>query len=123
MGGCGASGVLFKLTCDIYGYTLVGKGTTSCLQQELLCEANVYSVLQQAQESTVPVFLGAINIAKTYFLHGTVQHILLMGWDGEPISSIKNMPSCSEFNEEELNYEISRSIKKIHSLGVLHGDL
>ena len=64
-------------------------------------------------------------MAKTYFLHGAgkIQHMLLMGWGGEPISSIENMPSCSGFNEEELDYEISRSVKKICSLGVLHGDL
>ena len=49
--------------------------------------------------------------------------MLLMGWGGKPISSIKNMPSCPEFNEEELNREISRSVKKIRSLGVLHEDL
>ena len=33
------------------------------------------------------------------------------------------MPACSEFNEEELNREVSRSVKKIRSLGVLHGVL
>ena len=31
MGGCGALGVLFKLTCDTYGYTLVRKDMISCL--------------------------------------------------------------------------------------------
>ena len=64
-------------------------------------------------------------MAKTYFLHGAgkIQHMLLMGWGGEPISSIENMPSCSEINEKELNHEVSRSVKKICSLGVLHGDL
>lgn len=124
MGGCGASGVLFKLSCDTYGYTLVGKSMTSCLWQGLLREADVYGVLCQAQGSAVPIFLGAINITKTYFLHGVgkIQYMLLMGWGGEPISSIENMPSCSEFNEEKLNYEILRSVK-IRSLGVLPGDL
>ena len=29
MGGCGASGAPFRLTCAAYGYTVVGKGTTS----------------------------------------------------------------------------------------------
>ena len=125
MGGCGASGAPFKVTCAAYGYTLVGKGTTSCLWQELLREADVYGVLRQAQGSAVPVFLGAIDMAKTYFLHGAgkIQHMLLMGWGGEPISSIENMPSGSEINEKELNHEVSRSVKKICSLGVLHGDL
>lgn len=38
MGGCGA-----------YGYTMVGKGTTSWLWPHVSREAEVYSVLQQAQ--------------------------------------------------------------------------
>ena len=125
MGGCGASGAPFKVTCAAYGYTVVGKGTTSCRWPELLREAEVYRVLQQAQGSAVPVFLGAIDLEKTYFLHGAgaIRHMLLMGWGGKPISSIENMPSCPEFNKEGLNREISRSVKKIRSLRVLHEDL
>ncbi|ODM18579.1 hypothetical protein SI65_05196 [Aspergillus cristatus] len=124
MGNCGASGAPFKVTYAKYGYTVVGKGTTSCRWPELLREAEVYHVLQQAQGSAVPVFLGAIDLKKTYFLHGagTIRHMLLMGWGGNSISSIENAP-CPEFTEEELNREISRSVKKIRSLGVLHEDL
>ncbi|CAG7987337.1 unnamed protein product [Penicillium nalgiovense] len=29
--GCGAYGTPFKLTCLVYGYTVIGKGTTSAL--------------------------------------------------------------------------------------------
>ncbi|BCR83053.1 uncharacterized protein ACHE_10455A [Aspergillus chevalieri] len=124
MGGCGASGAPFKVTYAKYGYTVVGKGTTSCRWPELLREAEVYRVLQQAQASAVPVFLGAIDLEKTYFLHGAgaIRHMLLMGWGGNSISSIENALSCPEFTEE-LNREISRSVKKIRSLGVLHEDL
>ncbi|OJJ85722.1 uncharacterized protein ASPGLDRAFT_73595 [Aspergillus glaucus CBS 516.65] len=125
MGGCGASGAPFKVTCAAYGYTVVGKGMTSCRWRELLREAEVYCFLQQAQGSAVPVFLGAIDLEKTYLLHGAgaIRHMLLMGWGGDPNSSIENMPSCPEFNKEELNREISKSVKKIHSLRVLHEDL
>lgn len=82
MGGCGASGAPFKVTCAAYGYTMVGKGTTSWLWPHVSREAEVYSVLQQAQGSAVPVFLGAINLAKIYFLHGAeeIRHMLLMVW-------------------------------------------
>ncbi|KAG0158434.1 hypothetical protein PDIDSM_5948 [Penicillium digitatum] len=31
LGGCGAYGAPFKLTCLVYGYTVIGKGTTSAL--------------------------------------------------------------------------------------------
>ena len=117
MGGYGASGAPFKVTCDTYGYTVVGKGTTSCLWQELLREADVYGVLRQAQGSAVPVFLGTINMAKTYFLHGAgkIQHMLLMGWGGEPTSNIEH--------HKELQHGIIKSIEEICSFGVVHLDL
>ena len=117
MGGYGASGAPFKVTCATYGYTVVGKGTTSCLWQELLREADVYGVLRQAQGSAVPVFLGTINMAKTYFLHGAgkIQHMLLMGWGGEPTSNIEH--------HEELHHGVLISIEEIRSFGVVHLDL
>jgi hypothetical protein len=70
LGGCGAYGAPFKLTCIIYGYTVVGKGTTSGLWKEVSREAEVYRILQKAQGSAVPVFLGTIDLTKIYFLHG-----------------------------------------------------
>ena len=81
MGGCGASGAPFRVTYAKYGYTVVGKGTTSGLWNQLLNEADVYRVLRQVQGSAVPVFLGAIDLDKTYFLHGVgaIRHMLLMG--------------------------------------------
>jgi len=92
MGSCGASGAPFKITYAEYGYTVVGKGTTSSRWPELLREAEVYRVLQQVQGSAVPVFLGAIDLEKTYFLHGVgaIRHMLLVWWGGKPISSIEN---------------------------------
>jgi hypothetical protein len=73
LGGCGAYGAPFKLTCVVYGYTVVGKGTTSRPWNEVsreAREAEVYRILQKAQWSAVPVFLGMIDLAKIYFLHG-----------------------------------------------------
>ena len=126
MGNCGASGAPFKVTYAKYGYTVVGKGTTTLRWPELQCEAEVYRILQQAQGSAVPVFLGEIDLAIFYTPpHGAgkIRYMLLMGWGGNSIGSIENAPSCAEFTEEELNREISRSVKKIRSLGVLHEDL
>ena len=79
--GCGAYGAPFKLSCIIYGYTVVGKGTTSGLWKEVSREAEVYRILQKAQGSAVPVFLGTIDLAKIYFLHGAgeIRHMLVMG--------------------------------------------
>ncbi|KAB8069197.1 hypothetical protein BDV29DRAFT_57075 [Aspergillus leporis] len=117
MGGCGASGAPFKITCAAYGYTVVGKGTTSRLWNEVSREADIYRILSQVQGSAVPVFLGAIDLAKIYFLDraGAIRHMLLMAWGGEPISKIQH--------DEAIRHEISRSKEKIYSLGVLHQDL
>ncbi|EHA26120.1 hypothetical protein ASPNIDRAFT_120396, partial [Aspergillus niger ATCC 1015] len=117
MGDCGALGVSFKVTCTAYGYTMVGKGTTSRRWEEVKCEEVIYHVLDQAQASAVPVFLGTINLAKSYFVHGAgeICHILIMAWGGEPIHKIER--------DTTITHEIARSEKKICSLGVLHQDL
>lgn len=88
LGGCGAYGAPFKLTCVEYGYTVIGKGTTSGLWKEVSREAQVYQILRKAQGSAVPVFLGTINLAKIYFLHGAgeIRHMLVMGWGGRKYS-------------------------------------
>ncbi|KAE8152103.1 hypothetical protein BDV25DRAFT_170867 [Aspergillus avenaceus] len=118
MGGCGASGAPFKISCAVYGYTVVGKGTTSYLWNEVLREADIYRILSRVQGSVVPVFLGAVDLAKIYFLHGAgeIRHMLLMAWAGKPISK-------AEAASPDISRSISKSIRKIRSLGVLHQDL
>ncbi|GIK05139.1 hypothetical protein Aspvir_009241 [Aspergillus viridinutans] len=117
MGRCGAYGAPFKVTCAAYGYTVVGKGTTSQLWKEVSREAEIYRVLRRAQGSAVPVFVGAIDLAKIYFLHGAgeIRHMLLLGWGGEITTALENGSA--------LRREISKSVKEIRSLGVLHQDL
>ncbi|OJZ80010.1 hypothetical protein ASPFODRAFT_76074 [Aspergillus luchuensis CBS 106.47] len=117
MGNYGASGVLFKVTCTAYKYTMVSKGTTSRRWEEVKRKEVIYHVLDQAQASAVPVFLGAINLAKSYFVHGAgeICHMLIMAWGGEPIHKIER--------DTTITREIARSEKEICSLGVLHQDL
>ncbi|KAJ5472114.1 hypothetical protein N7539_008683 [Penicillium diatomitis] len=117
LGNCGAYGAPFKLTCVVYGYTVIGKGTTSELWKEVSREAEVYRVLQKAQGSAVPVFLGTIDLAKIYFLHGAgkIRHMLVMGWGGENTASMVLTPW--------LHREIRKSNKEIKALGIIHEDL
>ncbi|KAJ5338325.1 hypothetical protein N7452_005053 [Penicillium brevicompactum] len=117
IGKCGAYGAPFKLTCLQYGYTVIGKGTTSELWKLVSREVQVYQILRKAQGSAVPVFLGTIDLAKTYFLHGAgaIRHMLLMGWGGECTATMELTPS--------LRREIRRSDKEIQSLGIIHEDL
>lgn len=116
-GTCGAYGAPFKLTDTAYGYTVVGKGTTSGLWKEVSREAEIYQILRKAQGSAVPVVLGNIDLAKVYFLHGAgeIRHMLLMAWGGESTAEIKR--------SSLLRREILRSRKEIHSLGIVHQDL
>ena len=119
LGGCGpwTSGAPFKIVCELYGYTIVGKGTTDRHWKEVSNEAVIYRILRKAQGSAIPVFLGKIDLATTYFLHGAgeIRHMLLMAWGGEKISGLE-LPV-------KLDHELRRSRKEIHSFGVVHGDL
>ncbi|CAG8896322.1 unnamed protein product [Penicillium egyptiacum] len=116
-GRCGSYGAPFKLTCAAYGYTVIGKGTTSGLWKEVSGEAQVYQILRKAQGSAVPVFLGTIDLAKIYFLHGAgeIRHMLVMGWGGISTSTMEMSPRLRE--------EIRKSYKEIKALGIVHEDL
>ncbi|GAA93148.1 similar to An08g12110 [Aspergillus luchuensis IFO 4308] len=48
LGGCGASGVPFKVTYTAYGYTMVGKGTTSRRWDEVKREEDAGEVTREA---------------------------------------------------------------------------
>ncbi|RDH26329.1 hypothetical protein BDQ94DRAFT_178272 [Aspergillus welwitschiae] len=117
IGPCGSSGAPFKITCATFGYTVAGKGTTAKLWGVVSREADVYRILQRAQGSAVPIFLGAINLALTYFLHGAgrIRHLLLMGWGGESVAHTTP--------DENIQRAISRSVKEIRRFGVVHHDL
>jgi len=115
-GTCGASGAPFRIRCDSHGYTVVGKGTTSRLWGTVSREADFYHILRSVQGSAIPVFLGSIDLKQTYFLHGAgeIQHMLLMGWGGEPLTDAQM---------EAMSSAIRQSNVEICKLGVRHGDL
>ncbi|KAJ5129287.1 uncharacterized protein N7515_005326 [Penicillium bovifimosum] len=117
LGGCGGYGAPFKLTCIEYGYTVIGKGTTSGLWKEVSGEAQIYQILRKVQGSAVPVFLGTIDLAKIYFLHGAgeIRHMLVMGWGGQSTASMELAPW--------LRHEIRKSNREIKALGIIHDDL
>ncbi|KAE8355480.1 hypothetical protein BDV28DRAFT_155401 [Aspergillus coremiiformis] len=117
IGSCGSYGAPFKITCSVYGYTVVGKGTTSRLWKEVSREADVYRILRRVQGSAVPVFLGTIDMAQIYFLHGAgrIRHMLLMAWGGENMAHIKH--------DKVIRREISRSKREIRQCGIIHEDL
>jgi hypothetical protein len=78
-------------------------------------EVEVYQFLQKGQGSVVPVFLGAIDLKMTHFLHGggQIRHMLLMAWAGTEIPE--------HGNSRTVLREVRRSRKEIRALGVLPG--
>lgn len=117
LGKCGSYGAPFKLTCSPHGYTVVGKGTTSLLWKDVVSqEAEIYYILRKAQGSSVPVFLGKMDLKKIYFAFGgQIRHMLIMGWAGESTANLDKYV--------DLGREIERSNKEIRALGVQHLDL
>lgn len=117
MGSCGSYGAPFKITCATYGYTILGKGTTSWIWEEVSREVEIYRILQRVQGSAVPVFLGTIDMAHIYFLHGAgrIQHMLLIGWAGKKLHSVDA--------GSHLSRDISRSKEQLRLCGVVHEDL
>jgi len=115
-GECGSTGAPFKIRCESYGYTFVGKGTTSSLWHAVSREAQFYQILRSAQGFAVPVFLGSIDMAQSYFLHGAgeIQHMLLMVWGGEPLT---------QSQWEDKRGAVKKSHARIRELGIRHGDL
>ncbi|KAI6854049.1 hypothetical protein KC338_g8867 [Hortaea werneckii] len=112
----GRTGAPFKLRCESYGYTFVGKGTTSSLWHAVSREALFYQILRSVQGFAVPVFLGSIDMAQSYFLHGAgeIQNMLLMAWGGEPLTQ-------SQWEDER--GVVKKSHARIRELGIRHGDV
>lgn len=108
-GECGRSGAPFRIRYESHGYTFVGKGTTSSFWHTVSREAIFHQILDRAQGSALPVFLGAIDLAQSYFLHGAgeIQHILLMSWGGDPLTKSQWQTKL---------HAVKQSHSKIHEL-------
>ncbi|KAJ6116115.1 hypothetical protein N7523_005612 [Penicillium sp. IBT 18751x] len=79
--------ILAQVSLMPYGYTCIGKGTPDELQGDTLREAEVYGALRCYQGSAVPVYMGAIDIQRIFFVHPKIctKHMLLLFWAGDPI--------------------------------------
>ncbi|OAA34466.1 hypothetical protein NOR_08476 [Metarhizium rileyi] len=110
-GKCGLIGVLFKLEMASFGYTFVGKGTTSINPTHLRHEGEIYQKLSNLQGYIIPVHLGIVSLDPGYLLHGgaRVTHMMLMSWAGEVASSKRKS-------------EAKRSLSTIYKNGVDHQD-
>jgi hypothetical protein len=117
----GARGIMFKVTLGAYGYTVLSKGTVLAFVEDLQHEAVVYQRLQRLQGVCVPVFLGSVDLDRPYYYDFQVRviHMMFLSWGGERMSE----GSFAEEVRQERSQELVRSVRAIHSMAVVHGDI
>lgn len=107
-----------------YGYTFACKGTVRAFVKDLEHEAAVYERLRPVQGTSVPVFLGAIDlrsINRTYHYDHRVDIINLMflSWGGYSLHEVQ----IGEREQRRLEASLSRVLRAVHQQGVVHEDV
>ncbi|KIE00682.1 Protein kinase-like domain protein, partial [Metarhizium majus ARSEF 297] len=120
----GASGALFRVTMLRYGYTFIGKGTPAPLIKYLRHEAAVYKRLQDMQGTSIPVFLGTVDLRpmnKIYYYDHRVYivHVTFFSWGGRRLSSLE-LPGGLD---KRLTDGACQAIRAMHGKGVIHNDI
>ncbi|KAI0458836.1 hypothetical protein F5B21DRAFT_457909 [Xylaria acuta] len=121
----GARGALFQVTMLAYGYTFACKGTVRAFAKDLEHEAAVYERLRPVQGTSVPVFLGAIDlrsINRTYHYDYRIDIIYMMflSWGGYSLHEVQ----IGEGEEQRrLEGSLSRVLRAVHQEGVVHKDV
>ncbi|KAI0408046.1 hypothetical protein F4802DRAFT_605130 [Xylaria palmicola] len=124
LGEEGARGVLFQVTMLAYGYTFVCKGTIRAFVKDLEHEADVYRRLKAVQGTSIPIFLGAIDlrsINRTYYYDHRVYiiHMTFFSWGGHSL----NKALISDCPRKQLETRALRALHAIHREGVVHADI
>lgn len=116
----GARGALFTVRLTSHGYTVAAKCTTIDFVHHLKHEAIIYQHLRPIQGIHVPVYLGSIDLDRSYIYDGFAEivHMMFLGYGGQPLFH-QNYAK----NKSTLTGKVERSIQAIHRLGVLHQDL
>ncbi|KAI0467070.1 hypothetical protein F4859DRAFT_526168 [Xylaria cf. heliscus] len=120
----GARGALFQVTMLTYGYTFVCKGTVRAFVKDLEHEAAVYERLRSVQGTSVPVFLGAVDlrsINRTYHYDHRVDIIYMMflSWGGDSLYDVE----IGEGEQQRLGDSLSQVLGTVHQEGVVHEDV
>ncbi|KAI0817424.1 hypothetical protein GGR55DRAFT_693628 [Xylaria sp. FL0064] len=120
----GARGALFQVTMLAYGYTFACKGTVRAFVKDLEHEAAVYERLRPVQGTSVPVFLGAIDlrsIDRTYYYDHRVDIIYMMflSWGRYSLHEAQ----IGEREQQRLEASLSRVLRAVHREGVVHQDV
>lgn len=109
----GARGALFWIALTSHGYVFVGKGTVRAFIPTLLHEGKMYQRLETLQGAAIPVYLGNINLRRSYYLDLDVKikHMLLLSYGGKMI------------DDDTSQTEVWRTVGEVKGLGVDHGDV
>jgi len=124
LGKAGRSGVLYKVHIYQSGHVLVAKGFQSSDFQWLQNEAAVYARLEDFQGHHLPVCCGVVHLQEPLDEAGgrTIQHLLLLSWAGEALSSWTIYSEATEPQEARLKPRLVSALRQIHDMQVVHGD-
>lgn len=115
----GWAGALFRIELISYGYTFVGKGTVMELVGALQHEARMYEQMEHLQGKAVPVFLGSLDLRRSYRLRGApvwISHLVLLSWGGEEAW-------CCKLDPQRLQQETERTLQEVARLGIDQRDV
>ncbi|RDA93196.1 hypothetical protein CP533_3154 [Ophiocordyceps camponoti-saundersi (nom. inval.)] len=124
LGVNGASGIMFKVTLLLYGYTMISKGTVEPLAPYLAQETAIYERLRPIQGKHVPVCLGSVDlrtIGRTYYypFGMDVMFMIFFAWGGIAADRAKLDGERMKAFEEKAD----QSLRACHDLGVIHDDV
>lgn len=112
----GSMGVLFKLTLESHGYTVVAKAVDESNIAQLGREAQMYAELRAIQGACIPVYLGRVELDEPYEHKGTaLRHFILLSWAGRPLKEYWGSETRHMFPTAVWNAYMA-----LHRAGVLH---
>ena len=111
----GSRGMLFRLTLDHHGYTLVAKGTIVQYRRDLKREGRMYRRLNQFQGQSIPVYLGNLDLAIPWYGFCTrIVYMMLLSYGG---------PELPGYPTPEQDLESKAFERALAAVGVKHGDM
>lgn len=115
----GATGMLFRLTLQGYGYCVVAKGVQRVHGSLLEHETAVYGHLYEQQGTLVPVCLGMIDLVDVYrtSFGAHISHMMVMSYAGERVGAKAAGPMPANIGSLENDVW-----DRLLQLGVKHGD-
>lgn len=112
---------MYAITLCSYGYTFVGKGSTSDEVPTLVHEIGIYEGCHPLQGNSISVCLGLLDLRGPCYLESPnpMTHFLLLSCAGIPLRRGSKLIPPAEI----VIPSAQRAITKLHDLNVTHRDL